>query len=626
MKTIVVLLLILSFSTITTAKPSAPAQHIKSSFINDYQKLIAEIEKLDAVSSTGNWSEIESRFFAARIAYKQVETLFEYYDRQFVKDHINGAPLLKIERKAPELNVLAPSGFQIAEEELMARNRDHFQVLTSKLHSRIKEFSPRVHKTYLTDRMVFEAFREEIIRLAALGITGFDTPSSENTISECKTVLGSLKNMAEVYYPFIQDNQLKQKIIGIFKQAEGAFDGVSFDSFNRFQFIKNFVNPIYEIMLEIQQSLFIETRDLGATVEHSVNYTATNIFDTDFLNYKFFSKYSNSGIEDDKIALGKILFFDPVLSHNNQRACASCHHPEKAFTDGVKTSLAFNGEEHILRNSPGLINSIYNTRFFWDARATTPEEQIEHVIFNEKEFNTNYNEIISKLKQSEEYTELYNTAFPEVKTISKFTTIASISAYVQSLRSFNSKFDQMIKTDLTDKRIEEGFNIFTGKAACATCHFIPTFAGNVPPLYSDTETEVLGIPDVNNQETAKLDTDRGRYKNGRPKEQANFNKHAFKTPTLRNIALTAPYMHNGVFNTLEEVVDFYDVGGGHGWGIAPENTTLPADSLHLTDAEKTALILFMESLTDTTGMSSVPYQLPKLQAEGMNDRKIGGVY
>ncbi len=182
------------------------------------------------------------------------------------------------------------------------------------------------------------------------------------------------------------------------------------------------------------------------------------------------------------------------------------------------------------------------------------------------------------------------------------------------------------ETAVNNPQITNGFNIFTGKGKCATCHFIPTFAGNVPPLYTDTETEVLAVPAINNIEQARLDSDLGRFANGRPKEKTAYNRNAFKTPSLRNVALTAPYMHNGVFTTLEEVVDFYNIGGGHAWGIAPENTTLAADSLQLSPTEVEDLILFMKALTDTTGFTTPPTELPKSTISSLNTRKIGGTY
>ncbi|WP_066755706.1 cytochrome-c peroxidase [Crocinitomix algicola] len=629
--TFFILTLVLSCSVVASEKP---AQQLKKHFQSSFDSLLIETSELNKIINqpTINWPNIKQQFFNTRIVYKELELFIEYFDQEFVKDHINGAPLLAIERKAPDLVILEPSGFQIMEEVLLEENLEEFKNLAFNLEKKLKIYGDRIPKMRVSERMVFEAMREELIRLTALGITGFDTPSTENTVHENKAVLRGLHRTIEAYETYL-DPDLILIIDSIFVRGNSYLKSVDFNTLNRFEFIRTFVNPLYELLLKVQIKLNIHTRDLGRKREYSVNYATTSIFDTDFLNYKYFSKYSAAGIEDERKELGKLLFFDPILSKNNQRACASCHHPDKAFSDGLKTSIAFNEEGNLKRNSPGLINSVFTTRFFWDVRAGAPEDQIEHVLFNPKEFNTNYDEIVEKIKSCDTYIDKFKSSYPEnIKNeqplINRYTIVASIGAYLQSLRSYNSEFDQAIKADqeTSNKALVNGFNLFAGKAKCATCHFIPTFAGNVPPLFVDTETEVLGIPDTNVQSIAKLDDDKGRYGNGRRAEHAEHHKFGFKTVTLRNIALTAPYMHNGVFPTLREVVDFYNVGGGHGWGIAPENATLPPDSLHLSEKEIDDLILFMEALTDTIGLTSRPAKLPNSNQLELEGRTIGGRY
>lgn len=140
---------------------------------------------------------------------------------------------------------------------------------------------------------------------------------------------------------------------------------------------------------------------------------------------------------------------------------------------------------------------------------------------------------------------------------------------------------------------KKGFNLFAGKAGCATCHFLPLFNGLVPPRFNETESEVLGVPE-STQKPARIDPDEGKFLFTR----APLHRYAFKTPTLRNIARTAPYMHNGVFATLEEVIDFYDRGGGAGLQLAIPHQTLPPDKLGLSRKEKEALLAFLHALTD----------------------------
>ena len=167
------------------------------------------------------------------------------------------------------------------------------------------------------------------------------------------------------------------------------------------------------------------------------------------------------------------------------------------------------------------------------------------------------------------------------------------------MTQLNSPVDQALRGNggaLTEQE-RRGFNVFVGKGKCATCHFIPLTNGTVPPGYREAEVEVLGTPSRAVTANAKIDPDLGRFRLTR----AEPHRYAFKTPSLRNVALTAPYMHNGVYPTLESVVDFYNRGGGAGIGITLANQTLPKDPLKLSTGEQRALVSFMKALTDTTG-------------------------
>ena len=139
--------------------------------------------------------------------------------------------------------------------------------------------------------------------------------------------------------------------------------------------------------------------------------------------------------------------------------------------------------------------------------------------------------------------------------------------------------------------------MFVGKGKCATCHFLPLTNGTVPPMYQKSEVEVLGTPVRADTARGTVDPDVGRHRLSR----AEPHRYAFRTPSLRNVALTAPYMHNGAYPTLESVIDFYNRGGGAGIGIGLDNQTLPPDPLNLTAGEQRNLVTFLRALTDTTG-------------------------
>ena len=161
-----------------------------------------------------------------------------------------------------------------------------------------------------------------------------------------------------------------------------------------------------------------------------------------------------------------------------------------------------------------------------------------------------------------------------------------------------------------------------GKAKCATCHFMPLFNGSIPPSYLETESEIIGVPLRSDTVNATLDPDIGKFRTF----NRELHKNAFKIPTVRNAALTTPYMHNGVYQTLEEVIDFYNRGGGAGIGIDLTNQTLPPDPLLLSKREKEQIVYFIHALTDTANLTAIPKDLPRFKDEKIDRRKMGGEY
>jgi cytochrome c peroxidase len=146
-------------------------------------------------------------------------------------------------------------------------------------------------------------------------------------------------------------------------------------------------------------------------------------------------------------------------------------------------------------------------------------------------------------------------------------------------------------TNAMTAKERRGFTLFMGKGGCGTCHFAPLFSGNTPPLYMSSDVEVIGTP-ASPARPSRLDSDSGRAR----VDHLALHVRAFKTPSLRNVSATGPYMHNGAFRTLDEVVRFYDAGGGLGAGARIGNQTLSADSLHLTSSERAAIVAFLGSL------------------------------
>jgi cytochrome c peroxidase len=301
--------------------------------------------------------------------------------------------------------------------------------------------------------------------------------------------------------------------------------------------------------------------------------------------------------------------------------------PDKAFTDGLPVSRSFLKESMLERNAPGLLNAVLQKKLFHDGRSFSFENQASEVLNNPDEMHADFSKVAIKLNQSTQYKDLFRSAFHDTpdSVITGRSILMAIAEYERSLIALNSRFDRTIRghANLMSDDEKTGFNLFVGKADCASCHFIPLFNGTVPPEYVESEMEVLGVPGNADLDHPVKDKDPGRAAII-PMPMYNG---SFKTPTLRNVELSGPYMHNGIFQTLEEVIEFYDRGGGLGIGLDVPNQTLIPDSLRLTDKEKTQLVKFLKSLTDTVNTTFSTINLPFFENDPqLNLRIPGGEY
>ena len=306
----------------------------------------------------------------------------------------------------------------------------------------------------------------------------------------------------------------------------------------------------------------------------------------------------------EKIELGRMLFFDPVLSGDNTISCAHCHHPDLGFSDNRGLSMGNNGKgigrkrvggAVLRRGSPTLWNVGYNHAQYWDGRAKDLEHQAMFPITDSNEMNQGRIELEKELKNIAEYRDLFDQAFETDNPINFKNVLYAIAAFERSILSNNSRFDQYAGGDNSALSVKErhGLNVFRSlKTRCFECHNIPTF--------NNPDFKAIGVPDIDPDKP-----DLGRYDiKGKGYERA------FKVPTLRNVALTAPYMHNGIFNTLDEVVEFYADGGGVKHGIAQELLDDKIRPFSLTDREKEDLISFLHSLTDESNKPEIPKKVP----------------
>jgi cytochrome c peroxidase len=323
---------------------------------------------------------------------------------------------------------------------------------------------------------------------------------------------------------------------------------------------------------------------------------------------------NNPGISDEKANLGRILFYDKNLSANGEVACGSCHHQSKAFTDGLDFSKGLQGES-TKRSSMSIQNLAFINNYFWDSRTKSLEELVKQPILNQVEMgNHSMNEVVERLKTVRYYPELFQNAFGS-EGINEASVSKALLHFVQSIYSSNSRFDKSAPYNFQNFNSEEklGMELFNGKAACNHCHAAPTFAApdfvggaygeNPKPTDSRSFVGLL---------TSKASIE-GRTNNGL--NSTSSTDDMFKIPTLRNIAMTAPYMHDGRFQTLDDVIDHYDHGIVMNPSLDPALTTgegnqVKAKKLDLTKTEKSALLAFLNTLTDQDLLTASRYSNP----------------
>lgn len=599
-------------------------------------------------------TRLKAELDTLRRLYKAMEPAAETLQPQTM-DLFNGAPLDKVDREnKSEVVIRPPQGLQVLEEEVYRDgappDRARIRLLIKQMGAAADQLLGLMESHPADDALLWEAAENEVTRVLAMGISGFDTPASGNGLAESGAAVRSLRGLLAPYRNRLDAidkriwPQLEGRIGAAARRLEAAPD---FDGFDRLDFLRREGNPLFASLVSARISLGLgrngslpgaSKADRARPIpERAIDPRAKGLFDSAFLDKEFYAldhdgrrRETPSFLAAD---LGRRLFFDPILSGDNRRACASCHHPAEAYAEPLARSAAFRSSGGLPnpstgdRNAPGLVYAAYQASQFWDLRSNILEDQIGHVVHGSLEFNTTYPEIQAKIAGIPEYKLAFARAFPAAasKPITQSTITSALAQYVRSLAGWNSPFDRYARgeTHDLDPAARRGFNLFMGKAACGTCHFPPSFSGTVPPLYRETESEVLGVPASDDTLSPVLDPDPGRYA-VRP---AAPWKNAFKTPTVRNAALTAPFMHNGQLPTLESVVRFYNVGGGRGMGLDVPNQTLPPDSLGLSAGEQRDLIAFMKSLTDSPLKVHGPGVLPaSAERPDLAARPPGGEY
>ncbi|MVM38447.1 cytochrome-c peroxidase [Spirosoma sp. HMF3257] len=342
---------------------------------------------------------------------------------------------------------------------------------------------------------------------------------------------------------------------------------------------------------------------------------------------------SNS-ITNDTALLGQALFWDPILSGGHDVACATCHHPTNAYTDGLELSLGANAVGYgqnrrfllpndvtfTKRNAPTILNTAFNgmnasgnyvpltAPMFWDSRTQSLENQVTNPLMTFEEMRGHaYGEavtldsLVARLTKIAEYQQLFQNAFGSSKAITAVNISKAISAFERTLIAMNSPYDRYQKGDktaLTEQQIQ-GMALFKDEG-CPICH-----SG---PMFSDYKLHVMSVPD--NDKLIHSDEGAG-------------GTYAFRTPSLRNVGLTAPYMHNGVFQTLKQVMKFYDDIGepiSQNPHVSVQQLDAKIQRIALGNPEQEQLISFLNALTDPGFDRTIPVRVPSGLNPGGNIR------
>ncbi|MGJ1438326.1 MULTISPECIES: cytochrome-c peroxidase [Sphingobacterium] len=549
--------------------------------------LSAEVQK-----GTVDTIRLRRAFLKTRLLFKKFEWASEYFTADLSR-RLNGPPVEEVENADlldPSLaRGVEPIGLQVIEEliyptfdnsnrQKLIREIEHLITNTDYLISYFEDHQ-------LEDWRILDATKLEVFRIISLGITGFDNALSRNSMIESSIALGSLQQILLQYEG--RKETLALTLTGAIKYLQ---QHAEFESFDRAQFITQFANNISTEIAQLERNLPGPKIRYNRMLRQDVN----TMFDLNAFNVDAFSPGPKFHFSNEKAVLGEKLFYDVALSGTHTRSCASCHHPDRAFTDGLNLQVDIHGSGRLLkRNTPTLLNAALQSNYFYDMRSLTLEDQIHDVIGNKQEMDGSVTDIVQYVSSDKIYRSLFNKAFNTADgPISAEQVSNALASYIRGLTKINSRFDDYMRGDKNalSKPEVDGFNLFMGKGKCATCHFLPLFNGVTPPKFIQSEVEVLGVP--KSLKDSVLDSDLGYY----DIIGVDSYKYAFKIPSVRNVKKTAPYMHNGIYRTLDEVMDFYNNGGGAGLGIKLPNQTLSDENLHLTEKEKKDIIAFMESL------------------------------
>ena len=622
-----------TIKNVHSAAPYVSFYHQRINAFSETQRNLLAVIKHTDINTTKGLEKIKEQIATARISLKGLDFWLRYVEPIAYKK-VNGPLPVEWETEVFE-KFESPykregAGLTLAELYLEEEklNKDSLSALI--------ESSLAATQIYLDDSITsqfkmhhhfFLANRLFLLNLSAIYTTGFECPDTSSIIPELRSMLSDVNTIYSSYNENFPGTPLTENYLDLYKKS---IDFVktqpgNYSQFDHFNFIRDFINPMFAINQQLIRQYKVYTKSF---VDYSLNNFSTSIFSKDLYfgqNSKgIFRRVKDQDALNEIEKIGKLLFYDPILSGNNERSCNSCHKSTAYFTDTtLATSFQFDKKNHLARNSPSLINSTYNHLLMADGKHISMQNQAKDVMTNHLELGSSEKELLEKVLSCNEYKNAFKKFLkytPQETEVGIEHITSALTVYYSKFSNYYTGFDEAMtnKKDI-DADAKKGFNLFMSKAQCGTCHFVPQFNGVKPP-YVGSEFEVLGVPADTGYHA--LSTDVGRFGVNAAPEMLN----AFRTGTIRNAAHTKPYMHNGVFTNLEQVIDFYNAGGGAGRGLKVNNQTLSSDSLRLFPSEKKSLIQFITSLTENINFEFTPEKLPSSNNKLLNNRKVGGVY
>lgn len=622
-----------TIKNVHSAAPYVSFYHQRINAFSETQRNLLAVIKHTDINTTKGLEKIKEQIATARISLKGLDFWLRYVEPIAYKK-VNGPLPVEWETEVFE-KFESPykregAGLTLAELYLEEEklNKDSLSALI--------ESSLAATQIYLDDSITsqfkmhhhfFLANRLFLLNLSAIYTTGFECPDTSSIIPELRSMLSDVNTIYSSYNENFPGTPLTENYLDLYKKS---IDFVktqpgNYSQFDHFNFIRDFINPMFAINQQLIRQYKVYTKSF---VDYSLNNFSTSIFSKDLYfgqNSKgIFRRVTDQDALNEIEKIGKLLFYDPILSGNNERSCNSCHKSTAYFTDTtLATSFQFDKKNHLARNSPSLINSTYNHLLMADGKHISMQNQAKDVMTNHLELGSSEKELLEKVLSCNEYKNAFKKFLkytPQETEVGIEHITSALTVYYSKFSNYYTGFDEAMtnKKDI-DADAKKGFNLFMSKAQCGTCHFVPQFNGVKPP-YVGSEFEVLGVPADTGYHA--LSTDVGRFGVNAAPEMLN----AFRTGTIRNAAHTKPYMHNGVFTNLEQVIDFYNAGGGAGRGLKVNNQTLSSDSLRLFPSEKKSLIQFITSLTENINFEFTPEKLPSSNNKLLNNRKVGGVY